>query len=70
MAFGGFGFGPGLGLHPMERETINRIHRDTGMNMGVSLGITPDVSYENLRERELEGDDWTMEFEGRGPEDR
>jgi hypothetical protein len=70
MAFRGFGngFGP-MGIHPMERETINRVAYSTGINVGASLGIKPDLSYEDLRERECSNDDWTMDFEGRGPED-
>jgi hypothetical protein len=68
--FGGFGngFGP-MGIHPMERETINRVAHNTGINVGASLGIKPDLCYEDLRERECSEEDWTMDFEGRGPED-
>ena len=55
----------------MERETINRVARNTGLNVGVTLGVRPDLSYEDLRDLETEDseNDWTMDFEGRGPED-
>lgn len=58
-----------MGLHPMERQTINMVHRDTGINVGAVLGIKPDLSYEDLREREFSEEAWTEDFEGRGPED-
>jgi len=53
----------------MERETIDRVAYGTGINVGAVLGIKPDLSYEDLREREDSEDAWTMDFEGRGPED-
>ena len=74
MQFGGFsnGFGSG-GIHPMERETINRVARSSGLNVGAALGIQPEISYEDLSERTADREDedsaWTMDFEGRGPED-
>jgi hypothetical protein len=70
MAFKGFGNGFSLGgIAPMERETINRVYQGTGINLGAGLGIRPDISVERMREQELDDEDWTMDFEGRGPED-
>ena len=62
------GFGQ-MGIHPMERATINRVAYGTGINVGAVLGIKPDLSYEDLRDQEAEEDSWTEDFEGRGPED-
>jgi len=70
MAFQGFSNGFGnIGINPMERETINRVARSTGMNVGASLGIRSGISYEDLQEEEEDEGSWTMDFEGRGPED-
>jgi len=39
-------------LHPMERETINRIQDTFGIDVGPSIGYRRDESLEDLAERE------------------
>lgn len=60
---GQFGMWTPGSLHPMERETINRVQDIFGVNVGASIGYQRDASLEDLAEREAQPLPEEMDFD-------
>lgn len=64
MAQKAFGFADfRLNPHPMEQQTIDRVLALTGIDLGMVIGAPRDLSFEQLRERELDAQDGDFDFE-------
>jgi len=50
-------------IHPMEQATVDKVLALTGIDLGMVIGAPRDLSFEQLRDAELEAQDADFDFE-------
>ena len=50
-------------IHPMEQATVVKVLALTGIDLGMVIGAPRDLSFEQLREQELDAQEGDLDFE-------